>query len=310
MKASRPRFPQCSALGLFALALLAGAAPAPRTSSCSTFPTTRRASSTPRSTRPSPRSGSSRPARRSSIRASHGGSGKQARSVIDGLEADVVTLALAADIDAIATNGKLLPANWQSAPAAQQRAVHLDDRVPGAQGQSEGHQGLGRPGQARRRRDHAEPEDLRRRALELPRRVGVGLAASTATAARSLDFLTRLFKNVPVLDTGARGATTTFVERGIGDVLIAWENEALLTLAQADTRSKFEIVVPSLSIRAEPPVAWVDKNVDQHGTRKAGRSLPALPLHAGRPAPGRQAPLSPGRTGQGRRRRNWRASRR
>jgi sulfate/thiosulfate-binding protein len=83
-----------------------------------------------------------------------------------------------------------------------------------------------------------------------------------------VDYLTRLFKNVPVLDTGARGATTTFVERGIGDVLIAWENEALLTLADGDTRGKFDIVVPSLSIKAEPPVAWVDRNVDRHGTRK------------------------------------------
>ena len=81
-------------------------------------------------------------------------------------------------------------------------------------------------------------------------------------------YLTRLFKNVPVLDTGARGSTTTFVERGIGDVLLAWENEALLTLNDTDTRSKFEIVVPSISIKAEPPVAWVDRNVAKHGTRK------------------------------------------
>jgi sulfate transport system substrate-binding protein len=87
-----------------------------------------------------------------------------------------------------------------------------------------------------------------------------------------VDFLTKLFKNVPVLDTGARGATTTFVERGIGDVLIAWENEALLTLNDADTRNKFEIIVPSLSIKAEPPVAWVDKNIDRHGTRKAAEA--------------------------------------
>ena len=83
-----------------------------------------------------------------------------------------------------------------------------------------------------------------------------------------VDFLARLFKTVPVLDTGARGATTTFVERGIGDVLLAWENEALLTLNDADTRAKFEIVVPSISIKAEPPVAWVDRNVARHGTRK------------------------------------------
>jgi sulfate transport system substrate-binding protein len=84
--------------------------------------------------------------------------------------------------------------------------------------------------------------------------------------------MTRLFKNVPVLDTGARGATTTFVERGIGDVLIAWENEALLTLDEPDTKGKFELVIPSVSIRAEPPVAWVDANVARHGTRKVAEA--------------------------------------
>jgi sulfate/thiosulfate transport system substrate-binding protein len=87
-----------------------------------------------------------------------------------------------------------------------------------------------------------------------------------------LGYMGRLFKNVPVLDTGARGATTTFVERGIGDVLIAWENEALLTLDDADTRSKFQVVVPSISIRAEPPVAWIDKNVARHGTQKVAEA--------------------------------------
>ncbi|HEY5851557.1 MAG TPA: sulfate ABC transporter substrate-binding protein [Lysobacter sp.] len=201
------------------------------------------------------------------IRASHGGSGKQARSVIDGLEADVVTLALAADIDAIATNGRLLPANWQtrlphnSAPYTS-TIVFLVRK--------------GNPKQIRDWSDLVKP--------------GVGVItpnpktsggarwnylAAWAWASQEyrdggkvVDFLTRLFKNVPVLDTGARGATTTFVERGIGDVLLAWENEALLTLADADSRDKFEIVVPSLSIKAEPPVAWVDKNVDRHGTRK------------------------------------------
>jgi sulfate/thiosulfate-binding protein len=201
------------------------------------------------------------------IRASHGGSGKQARSVIDGLEADVVTLALAADIDAIATNGKLLPANWQtrlphnSAPYTS-TIVFLVRK--------------GNPKQIRDWSDLVKP--------------GVGVItpnpktsggarwnylAAWAWASQEyrdggkvVDFLTRLFKNVPVLDTGARGATTTFVERGIGDVLLAWENEALLTLSEADSRDKFEVVIPSLSIKAEPPVAWVDKNIDRHGTRK------------------------------------------
>ena len=107
------------------------------------------------------------------IQASHGGSGAQARAVIDGLDADVVTLALAADIDAIAAKTGKIPADWQKRLPQQFGALHLDDRVPGAQGQSEGHPRLGRSGQARRLGDHAQPEDLRRRALELSRRLGL-----------------------------------------------------------------------------------------------------------------------------------------
>jgi sulfate/thiosulfate-binding protein len=201
------------------------------------------------------------------IRASHGGSGKQARSVIDGLEADVVTLALAADIDAIANNGQLLPANWQtrlphnSAPYTS-TIVFLVRK--------------GNPKQIRDWSDLVKPGV----AVITPNPKTSGGARWNYLAAwawasqeyrdggKVVDFLTRLFKNVPVLDTGARGATTTFVERGIGDVLLAWENEALLTLSEADTRDKFEVVIPSLSIKAEPPVAWVDKNIDRHGTRK------------------------------------------
>ena len=160
-------------------------------SRCSTSPTIRRASCTRTSTAPSPSTGRPRPAQDVTINQSHGGSGKQARAVIDGLEADVVTLALAYDIDAIADKAKLLPAELAEAPAQQQRAVHLDHRVPGAQGQPEGHQGLGRPGQARRRGDHAEPEDLGRRALELPGRLGLRAASSRAatTTPRRKDFV-------------------------------------------------------------------------------------------------------------------------
>lgn len=205
------------------------------------------------------------------IRASHGGSGKQARSVIDGLEADVVTLALAADIDAIANNAKLLPANWQgrlphnSAPYTS-TIVFLVRK--------------GNPKQVRDWSDLVKPGV----AVITPNPKTSGGARWNYLAAwawasqqyrdgdKVVDYLTRLFKNVPVLDTGARGATTTFVERGIGDVLIAWENEALLTLNDGNTRNQFEIVVPSLSIKAEPPVAWVDKNVDRHGTRKAAEA--------------------------------------
>jgi sulfate transport system substrate-binding protein len=201
------------------------------------------------------------------VRASHGGSGKQARAVIDGLEADVVTLALAADIDAIASNGKLLPANWQSR-LPHNSAPYTSTIVF-----------LVRKGNPKGIKDWT---DLTRAGVGVitpnPKTSGGArwnYLAAWAWASKQyrdgdkvIDYLTRLFKNVPVLDTGARGATTTFVERGIGDVLIAWENEALLTLDQPDTRNKFEVVVPSLSIRAEPPVAWVDKNVAKHGTRR------------------------------------------
>jgi len=201
------------------------------------------------------------------IRASHGGSGKQARSVIDGLEADVVTLALAADIDAIASNGKLLPADWQTR-LPHNSAPYTSTIVF-----------LVRKGNPKQIRDW---DDLVKPGVDVitpnPKTSGGArwnYLAAWAWASvhyreggKVVDFLTRLFKNVPVLDTGARGSTTTFVERGIGDVLIAWENEALLAQAEPSSRGKFEIVVPSLSIKAEPPVAWVDKNVAKHGTRK------------------------------------------
>ena len=201
------------------------------------------------------------------IRASHGGSGKQARSVIDGLEADVVTLALSADIDVLATNGKLLPANWQ-ARLPHNSAPYTSTIVF-----------LVRKGNPKGIKDWG---DLAKPGIGVitpnPKTSGGArwnYLAAWAWASREyrdgdkvVGYLTRLFKNVPVLDTGARGSSTTFVERGIGDVLLAWENEALLTLNDASTRGKFEIVVPSISIKAEPPVAWVDKNVAKHGTRK------------------------------------------
>jgi sulfate/thiosulfate-binding protein len=206
-----------------------------------------------------------------SIRASHGGSGKQARAVIDGLEADVVSLALAADIDAIADKGKLLPANWQTRLPHNSAPYTSTIVFLVRKGNPKGIHDWG---------DLAKPGI----AVVTPNPKTSGGARWNYLAAwtwasqqykqgpRVLDYMTRLFRNVPVLDTGARGATTTFVERGIGDVLVAWESEALLTLDDAATRGKFELVVPSISIRAEPPVAWVDKNVARHGTAKAAEA--------------------------------------
>ncbi len=137
------------------------------------------------------------------INQSHGGSGKQARSVIDGLQADVVTLALAYDIDEIARQGQAAAGQLAVAPAEQLHALHLDHRVPGPQGQPVEDQGLGRSDQAGHRRDHAQPEDLGRRALELPGGLGLGPASSrAATPAKAQAFVGKLFKNVPVLDTG------------------------------------------------------------------------------------------------------------
>ncbi len=201
------------------------------------------------------------------LRASHGGSGKQARAVIDGLEADVVTLALATDIDALADKGKLLSANWQS------RLPHNSSPYTSTI------VFLVRKGNPKGIKDWG---DLAKPGVGVitpnPKTSGGArwnyLAAWTWASreyrdgGKVIDYMTRLFKNVPVLDTGARGATTTFVERGIGDVLVAWENEALLTLNDAKVRDGFEIVAPSISIKAEPPVAWVDRNVDRHGTRR------------------------------------------
>jgi len=205
------------------------------------------------------------------VRASHGGSGKQARSVIDGLEADVVTLALAADIDAIATNGKLLPANWQgrlphnSAPYTSTIVFLVRKGNPkGIKDWDD----LAKPGVAVITPNPKTSGGARWNYLA----AWAWASQQYRDGGKVLGYMGRLFKNVPVLDTGARGATTTFVERGIGDVLVAWENEALLTLDDADTRSKFQIVVPSISIRAEPPVAWVDKNVARHGTQKVAEA--------------------------------------
>ena len=204
------------------------------------------------------------------VQASHGGSGKQARSVIDGLEADVVTLALAYDIDAIAEKARLLPPDWQarlphnSAPY-RSTIVFLVRR-----GNPKGIRDWGdlaRPGVAVITPNPKTSGGARWNYLA----AWAWASREYRDGAKVLEYLGKLFANVPVLDTGARGSTTTFVNRGIGDVLLAWENEAHLSLKEAGGDG-FEIVVPSLSILAEPPVAVVDKVVDRRGTRAVAQA--------------------------------------
>jgi sulfate/thiosulfate-binding protein len=205
------------------------------------------------------------------VQASHGGSGKQARAVIDGLEADVVTLALAFDIDSIAEKAKLLPPDWQTR-LAHNSSPYTSTIVL-----------LVRKGNPKNIRDW---DDLVKPGVSVitpnPKTSGGArwnhLAAwafaqrkFNGDVAQTKEFLAQLYRNVPVLDTGARGSTTTFAQRGIGDVLLSWENEAFLAISELGP-DKFEIVIPSLSILAEPPVTIVDRNVDRKGTRAVAQA--------------------------------------
>ncbi|MBI5260183.1 MAG: sulfate ABC transporter substrate-binding protein [Burkholderiales bacterium] len=204
------------------------------------------------------------------IKQSHGGSGKQARSVIDGLEADVVTLALAYDVDELAEKAKLIPADWQKR-LKHNSAPYTSTIVF-----------LVRKGNPKGIKDW---DDLVKPGIGVitpnPKTSGGArwnyLAAwgfalkKYGSDAKAQEFVGKILANVPVLDTGARGSTTTFVERGIGDVLLAWENEALLALKELGP-DKFDIVAPSLSILAEPPVSVVDKVVDKRGTRAVAQA--------------------------------------
>lgn len=205
-----------------------------------------------------------------SVKQSHGGSGKQARSVIDGLEADVVTLALAHDIDEIANRAKLLPANWQ-ARLPHNSSPYLSTIVflvrKGNPKQIKDWNDLVKPGVAVITPNPKTSGGARWNYLAA---WGYALKQSGGDAQKAKQFVAQLFKNVPVLDTGARGSTTTFVERKIGDVLIAWENEALL--AKKSLGGELEIVTPSVSILAEPPVSIVDKNVEKHKTEKVAQA--------------------------------------
>ena len=194
---------------------------------------------------------------------SHGGSGKQARSVIDGLQADVVTLALAADIDEISARAKLLPANWQSrlpnnSTPYTSTIVFLVRK--GNPWKIKDWPDLVKPGVGV---ITANPKTSGGARWAYLAAYSYGLKTGGPAAAK--DYITKLFKNVPVLDTGARGSTTTFAQRRIGDVLLSWENEAYLTIDEFGPN--FDIIYPSSSILAEPPVALVDKNVDRHKTR-------------------------------------------
>lgn len=204
------------------------------------------------------------------VNLSNGGSGKQARSIIDGLEADVATLGCAGDIDAIAGKSGLLPVEWQSRlpwhSAPYTSAIVL----------------LVRKGNPKHIRDW---DDLVRPDVSVitpnPKTssgarwnflAAWGFALQKyGSKAKALEFVTKLYQNVPVLDSGARGSTTTFVERGVGDVLIAWENEAFLSMKELG-KDQFEIVYPSVSILAEPAVVWVDKNTDKHGTKAVAQA--------------------------------------
>lgn len=197
---------------------------------------------------------------------SHGGSGKQARSVIDGLEADVVTLALAYDIDAIAEKAKLLPVDWQKRLPHNSTPYTSTIVFLVRKGNPKGIKDWGdliRPGISIITPNPKTSGGARWNYLAA---WGYALKQPGGNENSAKEFVSKIFKNVPVLDSGARGATTTFVERGIGDVFLSWENEALLAVKELG-KDKFEIVYPSLSILAEPPVALVDKVVDKHGTR-------------------------------------------
>ena len=202
---------------------------------------------------------------------SHGGAGKQARAVIDGLQADVVTLALAYDIDAIHEKAKLIPKDWQ-ARLPNNSSPYTSTIVL-----------LVRKGNPKKIKDW---DDLVKPGVSVitpnPKTSGgarwnylaawaYALKNNNNDEGKAKDFVKKLFANVPVLDSGARGSTTTFVERGIGDVFISWENEAFLALKELGP-DKFEIVVPTLSILAEPPVTVVDKNAKKHGTEAVSKA--------------------------------------
>jgi sulfate/thiosulfate-binding protein len=205
------------------------------------------------------------------VSASHAGSGAQARHVIDGLQADVVTLALAYDIDALAKEAQLLPANWQS--RLPDHSTPFTSTIvllvrKGNPKQIKDWDDLAKPGVAVITPNPKTSGGARWNYLAA---WGYALKKANGDEGKAREFIAAVYKNVPVLDSGARGSTTTFVQRGIGDVLIAWENEALLAVQKLG-KNQFEIVVPSVTILAEPPVALVDKVADKRGTRAVAQA--------------------------------------
>ncbi|MES2348443.1 MAG: sulfate ABC transporter substrate-binding protein [Pseudomonadota bacterium] len=204
------------------------------------------------------------------IKQSHGGSGKQARTVIDGLDADVVTLGLAYDIDEVAEHG-LLDKNWQKRLAHNSTPYSSTIVFLVRKGNPKGIKDwndLVKPGISVITPNPKTSGGARWNYIAA---WGYALKQPGGSEATAKDYISKLFKNVPVLDSGARGSTVTFVERGIGDVLIAWENEAFLAVKELGP-DKVDIVVPSISVLAEPPVAVVDKVADKHGTRKVAQA--------------------------------------
>lgn len=202
-----------------------------------------------------------------SIKQSHGGSGKQARSVIDGLQADVVTLALAYDVDALNKNGKLIPADWQSRLPNNSAPYTSTIVFLVRKGNPKGIKDWDSLAKAGVEVITPNPKTSGGARWNYLAAWGYALREAGGSDATARDLVARIYKNVKVLDSGARGSTTTFVERGIGDVLISWENEAFLALKELG-KDKLEIVVPSVSILAEPPLTVVDKVVDKRGTRQ------------------------------------------
>ncbi|MEG3164199.1 sulfate ABC transporter substrate-binding protein [Sphingomonas sp. PB2P19] len=206
-----------------------------------------------------------------SFQMSHGGSGKQSRAVIDGLGADVVTLALAYDVDAIAKRAKLLPANWETRLPDNSAPYTSTIVLLVRKGNPKGIRDWGdlvKPGVQVITPNPKTSGGARWNFLAA---WGYGKRAGGGSDAAAQAYVAKLFGHVPVLDSGARGATTTFVERGLGDVLIAWENEALLSEKELG-KGKFDIVVPSISVLAEPSVAVVDANAKKHGTEKVAEA--------------------------------------